>query len=123
MNDSIDSNFFHGYDSFVDDSDDMTMKSELDHYLEKKLLPRDPDFVILAWWKSNEIKYPTLQKIARDILAIPLSTMAFEFAFNAGDRLVFIQTYNVYYHKIEYDSVVNEESVLTTSLSQSSQTT
>ncbi|XP_019056059.1 PREDICTED: zinc finger BED domain-containing protein DAYSLEEPER-like [Nelumbo nucifera] len=88
MNDSIDSNFLCGYDSFINDSDDMTMKSELDHYLEEKVLPRDPDFDILAWWKSNGIKYPTLEKIARDILAIPISTMASESVFNTGGRLV-----------------------------------
>ncbi|CAL9004696.1 unnamed protein product [Prunus brigantina] len=37
------------------------VKSELDHYLEESLLPRndDDDFDILCWWKSNGIKYPT----------------------------------------------------------------
>nr|DAD33324.1 TPA_asm: hypothetical protein HUJ06_012175 [Nelumbo nucifera] len=126
------------------------MKSELNHYLEEKVLPRDPDFDILAWWKSKGIKYPTLQKIARDILAIPISTVASEFAFSTGGRLVnpyrsrlHVETLealmctqnwllkqvqglhskvtNAYYHTIEYDSDVDEESLLT-SQSQSSQT-
>jgi hypothetical protein len=38
--------------------------------LEEEILPRRPDFDILMWWKLNSVKYPTLQAIARDILAI-----------------------------------------------------
>uniref|UniRef100_A0A6V7QWJ6 BED-type domain-containing protein n=1 Tax=Ananas comosus var. bracteatus TaxID=296719 RepID=A0A6V7QWJ6_ANACO len=48
-------------------------KSELDQYLEESLVPRIQEFDILNWWKLNTIKYPTLSKMARDILAIPVS--------------------------------------------------
>ena len=37
------------------------MKSELDIYLEESLLCRTTDFDILAWWKTNGIKYSTLK--------------------------------------------------------------
>ncbi|WOL20391.1 Zinc finger BED domain-containing protein [Canna indica] len=62
----------------------MCMKSELDNYLEEKVLPpnSDEEFDILAWWKSNGLKYPTLQKIARDFLTIPISIVASESAFS-----------------------------------------
>nr|CAD1842356.1 unnamed protein product [Ananas comosus var. bracteatus] len=46
------------------------------------------DFDILGWWRNNGLKYPTLQLIARDILAIPVSTVASESAFSIGGRIV-----------------------------------
>ncbi|KAI5350846.1 hypothetical protein L3X38_003737 [Prunus dulcis] len=66
------------------------VKSELDHYLEESLLPRndDDDFDILCWWKSNGIKYPTLHDIARDILAIHVSTVASESCFSTSGRII-----------------------------------
>ncbi|PSS00488.1 Zinc finger BED domain-containing protein [Actinidia chinensis var. chinensis] len=64
------------------------MKSELDHYLEEDVLPRNQNFDILAWWKSNGLKYPTLQTIARDVLSVPVSTVASESAFSISGRVV-----------------------------------
>ena len=64
------------------------VKTELDHYLEEEVLPRTPNFDILLWWKQNGVKYPTLQAIARDLLAIPVSTVASESAFSTSGRLV-----------------------------------
>jgi hypothetical protein len=46
------------------------------------------DFIILNWWKDNAPKYPTLPAIARDVLAIPISTVAFESAFSNGWRVL-----------------------------------
>ncbi|KAF7842378.1 putative AC transposase [Senna tora] len=59
-------------------SSSSTVKSELDRYFEEANLPWSPDFDILNWWKINGITYPTLQAIARDFLAIPVSTVASE---------------------------------------------
>ena len=36
------------------------IKLEFEHYLEDDLMPRILEFDILAWWKSNRPKYPTL---------------------------------------------------------------
>ncbi|KAJ0981793.1 hypothetical protein J5N97_010048 [Dioscorea zingiberensis] len=51
-------------------------KSELDQYLEESLVPRIQEFDILKWWKLNNIKFPTLSKMARDVLAIPMSMVS-----------------------------------------------
>ena len=51
-------------------------------------MPRTLEFDILAWWKSNRPKYLTLQCIARDILVIPVSTVASESAFRTSGRLL-----------------------------------
>jgi hypothetical protein len=52
--------------------------------LEKK----GPGFDILNWWKVNSNKYPILGQMARDILAIPVSTVASESAFSTGGRVL-----------------------------------
>ncbi|KAJ4807091.1 Zinc finger BED domain-containing protein RICESLEEPER 3 [Rhynchospora pubera] len=33
----------------------------------------DDKFDVLGWWKSNELEYPILSRMARDILAIPIT--------------------------------------------------
>ncbi|KAL6144862.1 hypothetical protein ACLB2K_055552 [Fragaria x ananassa] len=59
------------------------MKSELEQYLEEIILaPRGQDFDILGWWKEKSTKYPTLSKMASDVLSIPVSTVAADSVFN-----------------------------------------
>lgn len=65
----------------------VSVKCEVDHYLEDEPLPDNAEFNILQWWKMDT-KYPTLRKIAKDILAIPVSTVASESAFSTGGRVV-----------------------------------
>ena len=55
-------------------------------YLEESALPSISQFDILSWLKKNKGKYPILSKVARDFLAIPVSTIAFEPTFSIGDR-------------------------------------
>ncbi|XP_042961542.1 zinc finger BED domain-containing protein RICESLEEPER 2-like [Carya illinoinensis] len=64
------------------------VKSEIDRYFGLDLEPYVRDFDILAWWKVHAPKYPVLAQIARSILAIPISTVASESAFNTGGRVL-----------------------------------
>ncbi|KAI4331198.1 hypothetical protein MLD38_029407 [Melastoma candidum] len=57
-------------------------KSELEQYLEESLMPRVQDFDVLGWWKLNNTKFPTLSKMAADILAIPISSVRPDAVFN-----------------------------------------
>ena len=50
-------------------------------------MPDIAHFDILDFWKKD-FKYPTLRMIARDILAIPVSTVASESAFSMGGWVV-----------------------------------
>ncbi|KAK4406727.1 Zinc finger BED domain-containing protein RICESLEEPER 3 [Sesamum angolense] len=59
-------------------------KSELDMYLEescysfKKDYKVEKEFDVLEWWRVNSVKYKVLSFMARDILAIPITTVASE---------------------------------------------
>ena len=57
--------------------------------MEEPTLPdSDEEFDILVWWKANGLKYPILQMIARDFLAILISTVASECSFSTCGRFL-----------------------------------
>ncbi|KAG8365925.1 hypothetical protein BUALT_Bualt17G0022700 [Buddleja alternifolia] len=60
------------------------VKSELEKYLTEE--PEEEDevlkFDILNWWKVNSRRFPILSKLARDILASPVLTVASESTFS-----------------------------------------
>jgi hypothetical protein len=57
----------------------MSFKSELDRYLDEEALDmHTPNFKVLDWWKVAGTRFPTLRRIARDIFAIPVTTVALE---------------------------------------------
>ena len=63
-------------------------KSELDSYLEDGLVDRKMQLDILSFWKSQQYKYPILSLMARDILTVPITTVASESAFSIGGRVL-----------------------------------
>ena len=68
------------------DEDSVEYKYELDRYLLESSKDADvEDFDILMWWKTNSSRYRVLSQIARDVLAILVSTVAFESALVRGD--------------------------------------
>ncbi|KAL4564031.1 hypothetical protein LXL04_028081 [Taraxacum kok-saghyz] len=72
------------FDMYIMETASQQSKSELDQYLEESLLPRVHEFDVVGWWKLNKVKYPTLSKMARDILSVPVSTVAPEAVFEVG---------------------------------------
>ncbi|KAK4478014.1 hypothetical protein RD792_017279 [Penstemon davidsonii] len=65
-------------------------KSQLDLYLEEELLDWNDctNLNILDYWKENCTRYPELSLMARDILSIPITTVASESAFSHGGRII-----------------------------------
>ncbi|XP_027124091.1 zinc finger BED domain-containing protein RICESLEEPER 2-like [Coffea arabica] len=63
-------------------------KSELEKYLNEDCEEDDERFDILLWWKANSLRFPILSKVARDVLAVPISTVASESAFSTGSRVL-----------------------------------
>ena len=52
--------------------------TDIDRYLnvETILFEDNEDFDILKWWKKQQIKYPLLSIITRDVLTVTVSTVA-----------------------------------------------
>ncbi|WVZ51693.1 hypothetical protein U9M48_002808 [Paspalum notatum var. saurae] len=56
--------------------------SELDVYMKQKIFRwvdpsgKGAQFDVLSWWKSNQVKFPVLSRLARDVLAVQVSTVA-----------------------------------------------
>ncbi|KAJ1691751.1 hypothetical protein LUZ63_015906 [Rhynchospora breviuscula] len=63
-------------------------KSELEEYLTDALDENslDVEFDILSWWRLKAAKYPILSRLTRDILAVPISTVASEATFSNSGR-------------------------------------
>lgn len=64
-------------------------RSKLDRYLDEELVNmHTKNFNVLDWWKVAGTRFPTLRRIARDIYAIPVTTVASESAFSTGGRVL-----------------------------------
>ena len=64
--------------------------TDIDRYLSVETIQFEDneDFDILEWWKKQQIQYPVLSIIERDVLTVPVSTIASEAAFSACGRVV-----------------------------------
>ncbi|KAK6146207.1 hypothetical protein DH2020_020076 [Rehmannia glutinosa] len=86
------------YEKYVRSVDTVQhVKSELDTYLDEGVFICEGDsvnFNALEWWKSNNLKFRVLSKMACEILSIPITTVASESTFSAGGRV--IDTYRSY---------------------------
>ncbi|KAM3216457.1 hypothetical protein P3L10_025898 [Capsicum annuum] len=65
-------------------------KTQLDFYLEEPVLvcKGNEDLDVLKFWKDNRIKYPKISLMARDLLSIPITIVAYEFTFSIGGCVV-----------------------------------
>ena len=63
-------------------------RTELDRYLAEECEEDTKKFDILAWWKGQSTRFPILSTMARDVLAIPISTVASESAFSTSGRIL-----------------------------------
>ncbi|CAN1750153.1 Zinc finger BED domain-containing protein RICESLEEPER 2 [Linum perenne] len=72
----------------VTSSSSTTMKSELDICLEAALEERTTNFNVIDWWRNNRSSYKILSRMATEIMAIPITSVASEAAFSAGGRVI-----------------------------------
>ncbi|XP_050374564.1 zinc finger BED domain-containing protein RICESLEEPER 2-like [Argentina anserina] len=97
---TITSTSSRGYNSYISDwrkvvsqkDQASVIAHEVDRYLLDPLEAineKEPaKFPILLWWRMNGNKYPVLATIAKDILAVQVSTAASESTFSTGGRVV-----------------------------------
>ncbi|XP_020267641.1 zinc finger BED domain-containing protein RICESLEEPER 2-like [Asparagus officinalis] len=65
-------------------------KSELEEYLDEKILSwkKNEKLNVLEYWKVESEKRPQLSMMARDILSIPITSVASESAFSIAGRVL-----------------------------------
>ncbi|CAI9283612.1 unnamed protein product [Lactuca saligna] len=61
---------------------------ELEKYLQESVEDDSEMFSILDWWKVNSPRFPVLSLMARDVFAIPVSTVASESVFSTSGRVL-----------------------------------
>ncbi|CAN1136626.1 Putative AC transposase [Linum perenne] len=103
------------------DDDEYTHMDELSLYLNegtfkerKSALQGDGNetdvvdkFDVLKWWSTYGLAYPILSEIARDVLAIPISSVASEAAFSTGGRIM--DSYRTSLHPNMLEAIVCTE--------------
>jgi len=74
---------------------------ELDEYLS---LPQDTDLElnVLHWWRGNEVRWPTLCRMAKTVLAPPASSAGVERVFSAAGRMHGDEQKNMVADTLEY---------------------
>lgn len=89
---SQDDDLLKDFDRFLANSQSSAMNKmdELEQYFTDPLVPRSSTelFDVLDWWKENELRYPSVAAMARDILAIPITSVASESIFSIAGRIV-----------------------------------
>ena len=84
-----DSDRLSDFDVYISEiSGGQDMRSELDQYLDESLMPRSQDFDVLDWWKLNKLKYPTLSRMASDLLSTPITTVGPDNVFDTVSRKI-----------------------------------
>ena len=62
--------------------------NELDDYLNDRREKFSDESYILVWWRINGNRYKIVSQMAKDVLAIQVSTVASESAFSTGGRIL-----------------------------------
>ncbi|KAL1073895.1 hypothetical protein V6Z11_D11G253200 [Gossypium hirsutum] len=76
------------YKRYLNESSTRSEKSQLDIYLEEPELELNSQIDVLDYWSKNSVRYNELSLLARDLLAIPISTVASELAFSMGKKVI-----------------------------------
>ncbi|KAK4370496.1 hypothetical protein RND71_009971 [Anisodus tanguticus] len=64
--------------------------AQLDLYLKEASLDRktNPNLDVLGFWKDNRLRYLELSLMARDVLSVPITTIASESSFSIGGCVI-----------------------------------
>ena len=63
-------------------------KTELEIYLTEVIIEEEGNFDVLRWWKLNLERFPTLSRLAHDVLVVLISTVASESTFSTNGRVL-----------------------------------
>uniref|UniRef100_A0ACD5WR84 Uncharacterized protein n=1 Tax=Avena sativa TaxID=4498 RepID=A0ACD5WR84_AVESA len=79
---------FDDYDQYVATTSSQEEKSELDLYLAEPVKRLNENVDILDYWSKSAARYPQLSRMARDILVIPVSSVASESALSLSKKVI-----------------------------------
>ena len=79
---------YHAKDDLFDDYTPQEQRSELEWYLESPTMDLNTDLDILEFWSAMSKCCPDLASMARDILAVPISTVPSKSAFNTREKVL-----------------------------------
>lgn len=73
----------------LEDDEDLQFDSNTNELTSYCLARReDEDIDVMEYWKKNASAYPTLTMMARDIFAVPVSTVPSESCFSSANRIL-----------------------------------
>jgi hypothetical protein len=82
----VDDLMFDIFDKMLSKESEVSyVRTKLDLYLDEPTLPITQELNIISWWQYAGVKYPTLRKTVRDIMAIPGTTVTSESMFSTGE--------------------------------------
>ncbi|XWS13096.1 hypothetical protein CRYUN_Cryun36dG0008300 [Craigia yunnanensis] len=88
-NDKDDNDGFEDYETFQSARfRTQVEKSQLDLYLEEPSHDLNSEIDVLEYWTLCSLRYPELSRMARDVLTIPVSTIASDSAFDIGPQVI-----------------------------------
>ncbi|KAL6205119.1 hypothetical protein ACLB2K_022383 [Fragaria x ananassa] len=81
------------WEQVLENDESVVVSNEVDIYLldpieKPQADKKKEEFQLLLWWKLNGSKYPNLVAVAKDVLAIQVSTVASESSFSTGKRVI-----------------------------------
>ncbi|XP_015165567.1 zinc finger BED domain-containing protein RICESLEEPER 4-like [Solanum tuberosum] len=81
---------FEEFDMFQSQLESSTSKTQLELYSEEANVDRktNPNLDVVGFWKDNKLRYPELSLMARDVLCVPITTVASESTFSTGGRAI-----------------------------------
>ncbi|XP_060216500.1 zinc finger BED domain-containing protein RICESLEEPER 4-like [Lycium barbarum] len=71
------------WEKYLQEEDNVGNMNDLERYLIDDM-EFTKDLNIVAWWKDASKRYPIVSRIAKDVLTVPISTIAFESSFRNG---------------------------------------
>ncbi|XP_037462368.1 zinc finger BED domain-containing protein DAYSLEEPER-like [Triticum dicoccoides] len=82
------SDMFDDYESYIQSQRTNVERSQLDLYLEETPRKLNDELNVLEFWSKSSMRYPELASMARDILAVPISSVASEQAFSMSRKVI-----------------------------------
>ncbi|MBA0816151.1 hypothetical protein Gohar_000844, partial [Gossypium harknessii] len=76
------------YKWYLNESSTKSEKSQLDIYFEEPELELNSQIDVLDYWRKNSIRYNELSLLARDLLAISISTITSKSTFSMRKKVI-----------------------------------